>query len=403
MGDNIVKKRIGLMSILILLFVSSSVYGFTDIKEGAWYYKDVQLLKSHNIIGGYADGSFKPQNNITNGEALKLILGVLDIPELAGEPGSHWATGLIYAANDRGLISDNDFEPNVPITRGEVAEILAKGLKAIGAIEYNEILDYFPAFEDIEFSEAVYTTVLYHEGLIGGVEKPDGMYYLPDSKITRAELSSIIVRTMKLLGTEVPVVKPTPTLTPPIITNSLIKPIPILSLQDLPRAALTKSDFEEIILYMGQNSKYDFTIGHNGISMSRLDKETSQIGRDAMLDMLARHPEYLAYITSYSRNITGTSTSSASEYKLENGTFDNSQLQIMQNTFEKKVISVLENLIDSGKITKNMTDYEKAKVIFEWVVFNTEYDSALGAEGFGGYGQIVNGKASCQGYTARSE
>ena len=47
-----------------------------------------------------------------------------------------------------------------------------------------------------------------------------------------------------------------------------------------------------------------------------------------------------------------------------------------------------------------MTDRENAKVLFEWIIQNIKYDESFGLDSFTGYGQIVNVKAVCQGFTA---
>ena len=65
-----------------------------------------------------------------------------------------------------------------------------------------------------------------------------------------------------------------------------------------------------------------------------------------------------------------------------------------------KVDEQLNKFITNGDITSDMTQYEIAKFLFEWVVENTEYDYSFKPLSYTGYSQIVNGKAVCQGYTA---
>ena len=48
-----------------------------------WCYKYVTELADASVIDGYADGSFKPDNTITYGAALKLVMLAAGYPEIA--------------------------------------------------------------------------------------------------------------------------------------------------------------------------------------------------------------------------------------------------------------------------------------------------------------------------------
>ena len=50
---------------------------FSDISKSSIYYVPVQKLSKLDIIGGYPDGTFKPQNNATRGESAKMISNAL--------------------------------------------------------------------------------------------------------------------------------------------------------------------------------------------------------------------------------------------------------------------------------------------------------------------------------------
>lgn len=46
---------------------------FSDISNDAWYYKYVMQAYTDGIVQGYGDGTFKPGNDITLAEALKIV------------------------------------------------------------------------------------------------------------------------------------------------------------------------------------------------------------------------------------------------------------------------------------------------------------------------------------------
>lgn len=51
---------------------------FSDI-EDSWAKNQISILSNNNVISGYEDGTFKPDNNITRGEAAKVISESLNI------------------------------------------------------------------------------------------------------------------------------------------------------------------------------------------------------------------------------------------------------------------------------------------------------------------------------------
>ena len=63
-----------ILIIILLLMTTQNVFAFSDISEKDWFNTDVKRLQRQDIINGYNDGTFRPNGNVTNGEALKLIL-----------------------------------------------------------------------------------------------------------------------------------------------------------------------------------------------------------------------------------------------------------------------------------------------------------------------------------------
>ena len=87
------RGRIGVITILFILFMTSTVYGFSDINETDWYYSDITKLKEQNVIAGYSDGTYRPKNEVTKAEALTMILRAANIPITEMSSG-HWVQVL---------------------------------------------------------------------------------------------------------------------------------------------------------------------------------------------------------------------------------------------------------------------------------------------------------------------
>ena len=58
----------------LCLGVVEEMGDFSDISSSTWCYKYVLELSDADVIDGYSDGTFKPDNQVTYGAALKLIM-----------------------------------------------------------------------------------------------------------------------------------------------------------------------------------------------------------------------------------------------------------------------------------------------------------------------------------------
>ena len=57
---------------------SSGKNGFTDVAKSHWAYKYINSAASMNWIAGYADGTFRPDNNIKRAEVVAIVNRVTD-------------------------------------------------------------------------------------------------------------------------------------------------------------------------------------------------------------------------------------------------------------------------------------------------------------------------------------
>lgn len=151
---------------------------FTDVEEGRWYYDYVQKMVNANIVEGYADGSFKPNDTLTWGAAIKMVVCFVTGEEKAPVEGGNWASGYIAYLKDQGIWTE-DIDHNAKISRLELCQVLAKALK----IEASEKESTFPDTTD------GYVVALVDLGVVGG--NPDGTF-APDGELTRAAMCRIL-------------------------------------------------------------------------------------------------------------------------------------------------------------------------------------------------------------------
>ena len=115
----------------------SSTNSYTDVKAGDWFNNAVSTLSRMGILGGYADGTFRPNASITRAEFAKIAVSFFKYKDIAAEnifadvaPGS-WYESFIAAAAEIGLIEgyeDGTFRPNSSITRAEACTIINRTL-----------------------------------------------------------------------------------------------------------------------------------------------------------------------------------------------------------------------------------------------------------------------------------
>ena len=101
---------------------------FTDVPMNHWANGYINYAASLNFVNGYPGGTFRPDNNITYAEIIKIMVMVNgDVPNVTGYTGTYWATPYITKAIQVGImdgvvIPNSDY--NAPATREKVFELV---------------------------------------------------------------------------------------------------------------------------------------------------------------------------------------------------------------------------------------------------------------------------------------
>ncbi len=109
---------------------------FADVDPNAWYYEYVLELYELGVIEGYADGLFRPAQNVSRAEALKIILLTADVNvgngitnQFSDVPPGSWYMKYIAYAVDNGIVEgygDGTFKPDQNITRAEITKLIVE-------------------------------------------------------------------------------------------------------------------------------------------------------------------------------------------------------------------------------------------------------------------------------------
>ena len=117
---------------------TTDVSDFSDVKSSDWYGTTVATLAEMNILKGYEDGTFRPNASITRAEFAAIATRFFEETGATYEPGtftdvtgSEWFAGAIMDAVNLGLIGgyeDGTVRPNNNITRAEACAIVNRTL-----------------------------------------------------------------------------------------------------------------------------------------------------------------------------------------------------------------------------------------------------------------------------------
>ena len=106
------------------------------------------------IINGYTDGSFRPNQNITRAELASIIARFAELKNTSGvyftDIDGHWAADNICLAAANGWITgyaDGSFKPNRPVTRAETVTMINRVLER-SPLSTDDLLDGMVTYSD---------------------------------------------------------------------------------------------------------------------------------------------------------------------------------------------------------------------------------------------------------------
>lgn len=110
------------------------VASFSDVPRGSTFYEYVETARVHGILGGYQDGTFRPDSEVIRGQLAKIVvLGegwpLLDPPSATfgdvpvGSPYFRYVETAVAHAVLSGY-PDGSFRPSNVATRGQIAKIV---------------------------------------------------------------------------------------------------------------------------------------------------------------------------------------------------------------------------------------------------------------------------------------
>lgn len=178
-----------------------STMPFTDVKSGAWYYDDVQYVYSKGMMVGTAEDKFSPDATTTRGMIVTILYRLEGEPDVSGTnvfndvaEGKYYADAVKWAAKNE-IVSgygNGKFGPEDAITREQMAAILYRyaSYKGEDMTKTADLSKFTDSGKISGYAEAPLSWAN-AEGLISG---KGGGILDPLGKATRAEVSAILHR-----------------------------------------------------------------------------------------------------------------------------------------------------------------------------------------------------------------
>jgi hypothetical protein len=189
--------------------------GFTDLPPNFWGQKFIDSLSSRNIIKGFEDYSFRPNQPITRAEFAAILERAFKDQKIGSSqlaftdvPGSYWAIKDINESIGSGFLKgypDKTFKPDQKISRVQVLVSLVSGLKLKGSptIPADKTVGIFKDAKDIPKYALDKVAIASLNEMV--VNYPDIQAFEPNREATRAEVAAMVHQALVKMGRIKPV------------------------------------------------------------------------------------------------------------------------------------------------------------------------------------------------------
>lgn len=134
---------------------SETSSSFSDVSAKAWYATAINALAAADVLHGYPDGTFRPENYVTRAEMVKVLENLSGEEAAQGQSfpdvsADHWANSAIMLAQEKGWVkgySDGLFRPDQMVIRAEAVVMMNRYLGRVpdqNAIASGVGLRFFP-------------------------------------------------------------------------------------------------------------------------------------------------------------------------------------------------------------------------------------------------------------------
>ena len=176
------------------------VADYNDVNQGDWYFQYVNWAYANGLMTGYANGNFGPADNLTRGQFAIILHRYEGTPEITGPSefpdvadGLYYTNAIIWAKGTEivGGYADGNFGPDDYMNREQLATMMYRYAKYKGYdVDDSADLSEFPDAGNVtEFAQTAMSWAVAN-GLITG----DGGNLNPQGTANRAVTATIMNR-----------------------------------------------------------------------------------------------------------------------------------------------------------------------------------------------------------------
>ena len=188
----------------LLVVTEPALPAFFDL-EGHWSIPFIQGLTAQSLIGGFTDGSFRPNVPMTRAQYAALLARAFNPQSQRPErsfsdvPEDFWAASAIQKAYQGRFLSgfpDSTFAPNKPILRAQALAALVQGL-GLTAGSINLLNRYSDQQEIPDYARTAVVAATQHQLVI---VEPPGQQLRSQTAATRAEAAAMVYQALVRQG-----------------------------------------------------------------------------------------------------------------------------------------------------------------------------------------------------------
>lgn len=185
--------------------LSGGAVAFKDLPTGYWAKTYIEALASKNIIAGFPDGSFRPDEPVTRAQFAAIVSKAFQpqtkrqSTQFPDVPSNFWAYQVIQSAYQSGFVSgypDHTFRPQEQIPRVQALVSLANGL-GLSADNQNVISFYTDASQIPQYATGSIAAATAKQLV---VNYPTVKQLNPNRQATRADVAAFVYQAMVNAG-----------------------------------------------------------------------------------------------------------------------------------------------------------------------------------------------------------
>ena len=178
---------------------------FTDVPASAWYVDFVQYVYDNGLMNGTSDTTFEPDSPLSRAMVAQILYAQAGKPDVTGDSpfsdvanSKAWYYDAVVWASQTGVVSgydDGTFRPMQDVTREQLAVMLYADA---GKPAVTGSLDRFADAGRVSHYAKTALVWANQNGIVSGSEQNGKMYLNPRGNATRAEAATMFMRYVEL-------------------------------------------------------------------------------------------------------------------------------------------------------------------------------------------------------------